>query len=465
MITMSKTNYMLVAAVLLLTLPAKSQAQGCITFLVDEDLAQIEDGHYSFFTGEKMAATILDAENIRKESQQIIATSFTDAQCLVNPGQDAFFRCMVEAYSRHKSITLSPDMIWLLVCQGFSRYINAHADELRPELVSHTGKMDLVVESQQDLFSADVDWTTLFDGFSSQIDRYTNGDIAKIITSDFSTTSQVELIASQITLMESVRSYFEYIVYNMACGIPSITLKGTPDDWRHVLYKTNQLKRYGLDHWTESLEPILTEFIHSAEGCPNQKFWQSMIKRQQVNKLKGGACSPDKPTEIDGWVLKFFPDENGETLDFVPHSKNMPSEYARVGIKYRVLDPVQGTVISEIPMELWAGFIGTEVDTITNTFTPKVGWLVRKAQTDEDILNELRTQNDEYGIELRVKELPDVFLRMEHIKRLRLIFTDGVVLPDWFFNLSIDELTIEGKTSDDIKNRILKHFPKAKVKS
>lgn len=164
-------------------------------------------------------------------------------------------------------------------------------------------------------------------------------------------------------------------------------------------------------------------------------------------------------------MLKFFPDENGETLDFVPHSKNMPSEYARVGIKYRVLDPVQGTVISEIPMELWAGFIGTEVDTITNTFTPKVGWLVRKAQTDEDILNELRTQNDEYGIELRVKELPDVFLRMEHIKRLRLIFTDGVVLPDWFFNLSIDELTIEGKTSDDIKNRILKHFPKAKVKS
>lgn len=80
---MSKTNYMLVAAVLLLTLPAKSQAQGSITFLVDEDLAQIEDGHYSFFTGEKMAATILDAENIRKESQQIIATSFTDAQCLV----------------------------------------------------------------------------------------------------------------------------------------------------------------------------------------------------------------------------------------------------------------------------------------------------------------------------------------------------------------------------------------------
>ena len=54
---------------------------------------------------------------------------------------------------------------------------------------------------------------------------------------------------------------------------------------------------------------------------------------------------------------------------------------------------------------------------------------------------------------------------MEHIKRLRLIFTDGVVLPDWFFNLSIDELTIEGKTSDDINNRILKHFPKAKVKS
>lgn len=449
----------------LLSIVANAQTRGGITFVVDEDLAPIEEEKLFFLNGEQMATAILNGESIRQESHNIIATSFADAQCLGNPRKDAFFRCIVEAYSKHKSIKLSPDMIWLLISQGFARYVNAHAEELRPQLVNHEGKMDLVIASQKDLFSADTDWTKLVEGFSSQIDRHTKGHIAKILTADFSTTGPIERVASQVTLMESVKSYFEYLAIYLACGIPNITIEGTPDDWKHVLEKTKLLEGYGLGRWTQSLEPILTEFIRAAEGQPNRKFWQEMVLRQPADKLKGGACSLDKPTELDGWVLKFFPDENGLTPDHVPHNKEMPSERVRVGFKYHVLDPMQGTVINETSMELVAGFIGTEVDTITNTLSPKIGWLVRKAQTDEELLNEFEEQNDAYGLELRVKEVPEVVSRLGHIKRLRLIFTAEVTLPDWFFRMDIDELIIEGKASDELKARILKHFPKATIKT
>ena len=449
------------AAFILLPTVAVAQTQGSITFVVDENLAPIEKSNKYLFDGKRLANSILYGENIPKEAYRIVATSFADAQCMKSMGKDAFYRCIVHAYANHKSITLSPDMIWLLISQGFARYVNAHSEELRPLLVSHTGKINLAIETQKDLFSGDADWPKLIDDFASQIGRYTKDDIAKTITTDFSTTSQVERVASQITLMESVKSYFEYIVYYVACGIPSITLEGTPSDWQLVLEKTRRLEAYGLGQWAKSLEPILKEFVRAAEGNPKQSFWQSMVKKHKVNKLKYGGCSSEKPTKLDGWLLKFFPDENGRTLDRVPTTKDMPSERVRVGFKYRIFDPEQGTVMSETPMELWAGFIGAEEDTITNRLTPKIGWLVRQTESDDDVLNDMKKKDEDWGIELRVREVPEILSRLEHIKRLTLVFTDEVGLPDWFYRLTIDRLRIEGKMTDEVKNRILEHFPKA----
>ena len=302
-----------------------SQSEGSITFVVDENLVPIEQSN-RLYDGNRIAKFLLSDENIPKDVYHIVATSFGDAQNLSYIGKDAFYSSIIKAYSKHQSITLSPDMIWLVICQGFARYVNAHSETLRPQLVSHEGVMDLAIESEKDLLSEQVDWQKLIGGFASQIDKYTKGDIAKKIMADFTTTGVAESVASQITLMESVKSYFEYIVYRIACGIPSITLKGTPEDWRRVMEKTRRLGAYGLSEWTNGLEPILTEFIHTAEGKPNQRFWKEIVKKQQVDKLKGGACSPDEPTEVDGWILKFFPNDNGKTLDRTPHTKKMPSE-------------------------------------------------------------------------------------------------------------------------------------------
>ena len=439
-----------------------SQSEGSITFVVDENLVPIEQSN-RLYDGNRIAKFLLSDENIPKDAYHIVATSFGDAQNLSYIGKDAFYSSIIKAYSKHQSITLSPDMIWLVICQGFARYVNAHSETLRPQLVSHEGVMDLAIESEKDLLSGQVDWQKLIGGFASQIDKYTKGDIAKNIMADFTTTGVAESVASQITLMESVKSYFEYIVYRIACGIPSITLKGTPEDWRRVMEKTRRLGAYGLSEWTNGLEPILTEFIHTAEGKPNQRFWKEIVKKQQVDKLKGGACSPDEPTEVDGWILKFFPNNNGKTLDRTPHTKKMPSEYVRVGFKYRMLDPLQGTIINDTPMELWAGFVGVEVDTITNTLTPKIGWLVRVAESDEELLKDLQKNNNDWGIELKVKEVPEILSKLQHIKRLHLEFTDTVTLPEWFDRLTIDDLSIKGKMTDAEKESLVKRFPNAKI--
>lgn len=436
--------------------------EGSITFVVDEGLEPIE-GKRILMDGKTLAKQILSPYEFPGELN-IVATSFADERNLRYIGnlKDMFFRTVVKAYSNHQSLVLSPDMIWLLISQGFARYVNAHPEELRPQLVEHDGKMDLVVITPEELLTGNPDWEKIMGDFSDSIQKYTKGDIAKTITADFTTTTPVTRIASEITLMESVKSYFEYVVMYLACGIPSVTLQGTPEDWQLVLDKAKRLKPYGLTEWIEELEPILTEFVRTAEGRPDQLFWQRMVKEVRLPRLKGGGCSSDKPTELDGWVLKLFPNEQGVTLDKIPHTRDMPADHVRVDFKYLIVAPGTGEVLRETPMELWAGFIGAEEDTIANTLMPKIGWLVR-INDEESTLNDLQKKNEKGAIRLRIKEVPTVLAQLGRIKRLILDFTGKVVLPTWMDKLTIENLTISGKMTEEEKAEIQKRFPKAVI--
>ena len=438
-----------------------SQKEGYIAFKVDKGLKPIEDKYMYLDTGEKLASWILNKES--RGFHKALTTSFANEQRVKYVGSDAFYGGLIYAYAHHMSVTLSPDMMWLLISQGFARYVNAHPEEMRQQLVSHDGKMDLIVQSNEDLFSEKADWPTLISGFTAQIDRYTKNDIAKTITADFTTTTPDERIASQITLMESVKEYFNYTVMSISCGIPSIAITGTPDDWRQVQEKTKKLEAYsGIGKWAQSLEPILQEFVNAAEGKPNQKFWQDIVKKHRVKKLAGGGCSSELPTKLDGWILKFFPNENGLTKNSVYHTEDMPSELVRVGFEYKVLSSEDGGILSKTPMELWAGFMGAEIDTLSNMLTPKIGWMV--TYQDKDLTPEnMKKSAEKDGLSLVVKEVPEVLATMKHIKWLKLKFTDEVVIPDWFYELKIDKLIIEGKMTDEQREKIKKHFPKANI--
>lgn len=363
-----------------------NRTENSISFEVDGNLSAPKEHLYQR-KGHKVAGSLLNRFGIEKEEWSIIASSFgEDSLCFL--GEDNFYQCVVQAYADHRPLVLSPDMIWIIISQGFSRYVNAHQEQLRSQIVDHEGKIDLVVQSEFDLLSENADWCGLIDSFIMDIRKHTKNGIADVIISDFSTTGVIERIASGVTLMETMDSYFNYESFWVACGIPSITLKGTPDDWRRVLTKTNELKKYGLGKWVKRLEPILKEFIQAAEGKPNRSFWQDIVKKKSVNALKGRLCNPTKPTKLDGWLLSFFPNEDGIISDYIRYTASMPSDIRHVDFKYKVLEPASGHVISETPMEIWAGIFGVYEDPKTYALTPCIGWMVRKAVHGEHVIYE-----------------------------------------------------------------------------
>src|ERR1035437_6900747 len=67
---------------------------------------------------------------------------------LVSTEIHPFVATLYIAYADHRPISISPDMIWLLICQGFSNHVNSNIEELRNKFVKFDGKKKLIVQTQ-----------------------------------------------------------------------------------------------------------------------------------------------------------------------------------------------------------------------------------------------------------------------------------------------------------------------------
>lgn len=381
-----------------------------------------------------------------------------DADRLVNYGHwfHPFFYGMYDAYAEHRPFVLSPDMIWMLIAQGFSHHINSDPEKYRDRMVDFSDKLSLVVESDQPLDSAE--WEALIPQFAEEIRNNTKGTIAETMMADFSTTTQYEQIASQITLMETTKAFFEFVVIRVACGIPEVTLLGTTEDWQRVYDKAMQLRSFDLDWWINELEPILKKFIDASKGKKDVKFWRNMFKWHTQKEY--GA-----PNIIDGWIVKFFPyDKDGKRFDLktLTRDSNLPDEISKVDVRF--IELLEDGTKEETMIELWGGFFGLEQNPENFALAPKIGWLVKK-KTDEESANLVRLKHDmkEEGVNLKIKEIPLVLNKLDTFPSLTLQFKDKVYFPEWMKNKQIRSLRVYGDISTEERNKLLTWYPSSKI--
>jgi len=299
------------------------------------------------------------------------------------------------AFRDHRPLCLSPDMIWLLICQGVANHINVHPEELRPRLVPHQGQMTLAV--RRDDFvkgSPENPWPEVFSEFSAQIRRHMGPSIARFLP-DFTTTGPVERAAAEVVLMEAMRSYFAY-EEDTLCGIPAITLEGSPEDWQAVADRAEAFADLDLGWWLEALGPVLDQFARASRGDVDRPFWRSLYK---LHDESGG----DKVT---GWMVTLFPylkdrrsgratvrnpwlteesqrmlvevigdDEAGVTSEFWPDGPTFgrfPGGLSKAPFRWQYLDKT-------FDMEFLGGFVGVAQDPETLALRPEIGWAVREA--------------------------------------------------------------------------------------
>ncbi len=300
------------------------------------------------------------------------------------------------AFMNHCLLSLSPDTIWLMFIQGVANHINAHAEELRPEFVRHQGKIK--IEVRRDDFvkgSPENPWSDVFNEFSVQIRDHV-GPTIDLFLPAFSTTGPVERAAAEVVLLDAMKSYFDYDVYT-GCGIPSITIEGTQEDWQALAERVQGFEDIGLGSWLEILSPILRQFVRASRGDVDRTFWRSLYK---FNSQSGGPV-------ITGWITAFFPylkdrrtgrasvpsqvlieDGKSELEEMLypgekpktvwatgPTIEHLPSGLSKAPFRWNHLE-------RSFDMEFLGGFVGVAQDQETLTLGPEIGWAVREAPTN-----------------------------------------------------------------------------------
>ncbi len=327
----------------------------------------------------------IESYNIEGDKQEMIS-------CNYHP----FMEALYFSFAEHRNITISPDMIWLLICQGFAKHVDMNAEELRYKFVSHEGKVDIVITRNSFTKGKQNPWENTFPEFCDSIENYVGEELTNLVIADFSTTGAAETAAFQLSLMDAMDNYFRYTMMTL-CGIPSINLTGSTEDWQWILDNIEKFNEYDLEWWTSNLKPVLQEFVDASKGDVDTKFWQGMYKYIPAGGGSGGV------PHINGWVIKFFPyihtyenefeknpymnndlhpkeeklkeKKEGEIVVLIPKNEGLeipdfPSGYSKVDFTWNYYS-------TEYKMHFIAGFLGIVQD--ENGFLiPEITWIVKE---------------------------------------------------------------------------------------
>jgi hypothetical protein len=311
------------------------------------------------------------------------------AECVADVNAHPLMAAVHLAFSGHRPLALSPDMIWVTILQGLAQHVANHAERLRPLLVRHSGRLTLTVERDDFVGgSPENPWPEVFAAFSEAIRAHVGDELHRSLSCDFSTTGPVERAVGEVVLMDVFQPYFDFAL-RCICGIPEVTLEGSVEDWRRLRIKVESLGRFDLDWWLEHLRLICDHFEWAAEGEPDRWHWLNLYKRQDVY---GGWT-------INGWIAKLFPYlKHGGTGQYTQRNPLLDDEEAR--LPYNNWSSVFPSGLSQVPlawhgpgdvrraMQFLAGHVGITQDAHALALRPKLGWAVREAPRLDQLLLE-----------------------------------------------------------------------------
>jgi hypothetical protein len=294
------------------------------------------------------------------------------------------------AYKQHYPLVLSPDMIWLTVLQGVAQHLN-HGESLRPRLVAHRTKIELVVDSMlTGLPETDAQMMAVTRQFLEAIERHVLPDKRFLLSTEFSTTTDLDRIAGSVVIMDGFQPYFDYVL-RIGCGIPSVTLEGTPADWELLASKVRLLHESDLEvsWWTKHLLPLCGQFVRASRGDVDQDHWMNLCK---LVKRYGAD-------DLNGWLLKFIPyvrdERNQPPVDRNPVLElttydDAPADAASAQFEITgCTSDMLPTGISSAPVivqdrssgesaecQFLAGFVGVSQSAVDLSVRPIVGWAI-----------------------------------------------------------------------------------------
>jgi len=358
-----------------------------ITFQVEKDLKKSGELLYVENVNEILKNLFLKRKEIisekgeqiflqENEPMEILHYKFDTSETkFFNREKKSLILGLVFAYKNHFPITVSPDMIWLLILQGYSKFMDKYSELVREKYVNFNGQKTIKID-RMGLFVhsfSEEDWNGIIDECVEQIGEYVGEEIISNLESDFSTTNAVTLLVSQTSIMSAMKHYFKYEVPCGGCGISSIILEGSLEDWNKIKSKLKYLSKFALNWWTKHLIPIIDNIIKTKKYySQNNKidnelidFWKKMIRIKDKNNIY-------EPDIINGWIIKFIPDLNGEHPQLYEelHEMSVPDQIISCPLKLVEYNTLNKVIYN---CDIASGFFGMTQDKKSLAVKPVIG--------------------------------------------------------------------------------------------
>jgi hypothetical protein len=320
------------------------------------------------------------APTIEGETMATSETRVTPPLSSYYGGRSAFFDAVSAAYNIHLPLRITPDGAWLCILNGLGHHIDQDPEGLRHHFVQHDGR-ELVRIEVQAPHMPHVPRKTWMEGiemFSEEL-RGKLGKRHDLIVNNFSTTEQTDKLSSEIALMGAMKHYFAYKMM-LLCGFSTVIIDGTPEDWEDIQDRVRALTEFDLKWWTDSLSPVIGQFIKACKGQPEIDFW----KRGYIREGKGSGPQHS----VSGWVNSFFPYIKGgsEPGDEVLH-RNAFLEWEKEGKGNDTEDFPSGLVWAPVlvddhgtrlfNMKFYGGLVGCQISEEDSTVQAVSGWCIQ----------------------------------------------------------------------------------------
>lgn len=268
-------------------------------------------------------------------------------------------------FATHQGFGLNPDVIWQTIVGQVATHI-----KLNPSQYTHlfteslSGKVNIVVRDNE--LPTDNNWQRALGMFESPLRLAIGDELVSLLTPTFTTTAQIDRVASLVTLMDAASPFYNYTVAS-TCRIPLIRLEGDAIDWRQLYERTGLLaeKFTGLDAYFTDLLPVLHKIFKTVEdGRADNDFWDSIYKFRSTSGTD----------RITGWITSLMAFRHSPQGPVLRKSFNwrydtlktneIPSLLSTITFAWQI-----GS--NTLPMILVAGVLG--IDQTDGIFTPRLG--------------------------------------------------------------------------------------------
>lgn len=118
-------------------------------------------------------------------------------------------------------------------------------------------------------------------------------DLRKWIIPDFTTTTPNDITTASVIMMATLQSYFKYL-FGITCGIPSVTLLGTKEDWAKIRNRVDKLDSFGDQptQWAALLRPVCDSFVACFDTSSPEAIKRSADFWSYVCHYQSGGSGP-----------------------------------------------------------------------------------------------------------------------------------------------------------------------------